>query len=184
MTEKILIRAAIESDAEPLGRLVVDTWRETYSGIFPSDFFKSFTYEQQIERAKAILGGPESGPRPVLAYIGGEHPVGFAFAGPNRNPAMIFDTELHTLYLLAKHHGQGIGKMLLEFVVSGEIERGSSSIFTWVVAANPTRDFYAKQGGVELNATQQRAFGSRKIEEVAFGWNDIAALRRRLGGIG
>lgn len=180
MTFDIFIRYAVESDAEALGKLVVDTWRETYGGIFPEDFFENFTYEKQISRAKAILSGTASISRPAIAIKATGEPVGYAFSGPNRNASIAYESELHTLYVLADHHGQGIGKRLFGFVVHGEIKRGSSSIFTWVVATNPTRAFYAKIGGTDLGMVQKRAFGSKNVEEVALGWSDIKLLQQRL----
>jgi GNAT superfamily N-acetyltransferase len=132
MNRDISIRSALASEAEILGRLVVDTWRETYSVIFPQDFFESFTYENQISRAATLLADSSSPSRPALAVTKTGQAIGFAFAGHNRNSSIASDSELYTLYLLKTFHGLGVGKRLLEFVAGKELERGRKPFIVYL----------------------------------------------------
>lgn len=180
MQEKIIIRAAEQRDASTLGILVVDTWRETYAGIFPDDFFSDFTYEKQIEKSGSIIEQCSPGTGPLIAINSRGQAVGYALGGANKNENLSFDSELHALYLLKSYQGQGVGKRLFRRVVERESSRGSRSLFTWVVTENPTRQFYEKMGGESTGSVQTRNFGSKSLEETTLGWPVINNLMTRL----
>lgn len=180
MQEKVIIRTAEERDATAVGVLVVDTWRETYAGIFPDDFFSDFTYEKQIEKSQNIIAQSSTEAGPLVAINAKGLPIGYAFGGANKNESLLFDSELHALYLLKSYQGQGIGKRLFRRVVEREAGRGSRSLFSWVVTENPARHFYEKMGGQNTSSKQLRNFGSKAVEETALGWPDIQGLMSRL----
>jgi hypothetical protein len=51
-------------------------------------------------------------------------------------------------------------------------ERGHDSLLIWVLARNPSREFYRRIGG-ELVATKVITIGGVELEEEGYGWRGI-----------
>lgn len=133
------------SDAAALARVHVQSWRETYTGMVPEEFFGAAALQRRIGFWTRILAGdpPE---RLRLAEHGGEV-IGFGFAGPaigadvDKGQAPARELHLYSLYLLAAHHGRGVGRALLESVI------GSEPAQLWIARDNArAQAFYQRQG--------------------------------------
>lgn len=140
-----VIRVPAPADATALARVHVQSWRETYTGMVPEEFFGEAALQRRIRFWTRILAG-ELPQRLRLAERGGEV-IGFAFAGPamgadvdkGQEPAR--PLHLYSLYLLAAHHGRGVGRALLESVIGHEPAQ------LWVARDNVrARVFYERQG--------------------------------------
>lgn len=71
------------------------------------------------------------------------------------------ELELTLLYLLADHHGSGLGQLLLDAAT------GSRACFLWVADDNPrARAFYARNG-----------FHPDGARNVASDWEDLVEVR-------
>lgn len=49
------VRAANPSDAHPIARVHVDTWRTTYTGIVPAEYLAGLSYRDRESRWEEIL---------------------------------------------------------------------------------------------------------------------------------
>lgn len=91
--------------------------------------------------------------------------VGFASTGPPREQPPVSDLELGNIYLLAAHHGSGLGQELLDVVLGG---RGAS---LWVLDDNPrAQAFYTRNGALPTSS------------ELA-SWNDDRMENSQLSGL-
>jgi GNAT superfamily N-acetyltransferase len=140
-----LIRPATAEDAEGLGRMHHAAWVETYTPLLPTDFWAGFPVEARVEGWRRHLGGPVSADVRVLVAESAGRIVGHAIAGPGRAgedgayPA-VRDREVYSLYVLAAHHGSGLGQALLDAVL-GPDEQAQ----LWVFEHNPrARAFYRR----------------------------------------
>jgi len=103
--------------------------------------------------------------------------VGFANGGPGRDGREDFRGELCGLYVLPDWHGKGIGRQLVSTFTRWLIASGIDTMIVWVLADNPFRRFYERLGG-KLTDRRTIEIGEQKLDEVAYGWDDISVLVR------
>ncbi|MBX8464776.1 GNAT family N-acetyltransferase [Deinococcus sp. RIT780] len=167
-----LIRAATPADAPGIAAVHVQSWRETYAGLMPADFLDRMTgAEAQAQRAAFWAQNITAGQDVVRVAEADGTVLAFASAGEARDHPG-FDSELFTLYALRAAQGHGTGRALLHAVAAALRERGARSMALWVLDVNPTRHWYARQGGVEGGEKRDGA-----LRELRLGWSDLGTLR-------
>lgn len=165
-----LIRAATPDDADAIARVHVRSWRETYRGLLPDDLLERMTDGAAQERRRAMWSTLAARPAPVRVAVDGGQVVAFASGGaPQDHPG--YDAELHTLYCLKAAQGQGAGRALLREVAGALRAGGAGTLALWVLDSNPTRGWYARQGGREAGEKQDGA-----LREVRMVWDDLETL--------
>jgi GNAT superfamily N-acetyltransferase len=156
-----LLRAATVADADGAGSVHYASWVETYAGLASQDFWDGASRQRSIDIWQHLL---EGGLDATVAEVDGAI-VGVAVAGQSHErdghpPARA--RELSNLYVLAAHHGTGIGQALLD----GVVPPGTQAEL-WVARGNPRAvRFYERNGFVADGATTD---GS--------GFGGIAAIR-------
>ena len=113
--------------------------------------------------------------------------VGFGSCGPARQiPEGLDGTEqrvgeVYTLYVEPDFQNQGFGRRLLDAMFRQLRADGFDTAILWMLARNPTRFFYEGLGGERVGERVDTMAGV-DVEEVAFGWHDLAAplVRRKL----
>lgn len=146
MQSSVTLRPATFEDADAIAETHIQTWRETYTGLMPEQFFDASALESRRSMWRSIL---ELSPVPgtvVVAQRDGAV-VGFAFAGSSQHPDAVKDVEpardihLFSIYLLAAEHGKGVGSALLSAAL------GDQPAQLWVASANGrAREFYERHG--------------------------------------
>ena len=170
----MVIREAMLSDAAGIAKVHVDTWRSTYRGIIPDARLESLCYETAADAARQRLGDTVSGSFTLVADTGHEV-VGFAGAGPAREGEVPRTGELYAIYVLDTHQRIGIGRLLVRAVVTRLLAQGMCSLLVWVLKDNPARAFYGRLGG-EVLGSKTINIGGRDLEEVSYGWEDMAVV--------
>jgi len=158
----VALRPATVADAESLARCHLACWREAYTGMVdPARLAQALgEVAARIERWRSILA---TAPGTLLA-VEGDRLVGFAAAGPNRDPDVDLSTELYALYARRAHWGRGVGHRLLQATV------GEEDSLLWVFRDNlRARRFYLAHG--------YRPDGTEKLEE-RLGGVEIRMVRR------
>ncbi|HET7303824.1 MAG TPA: GNAT family N-acetyltransferase [Segeticoccus sp.] len=138
------MRPAVAADAPVLGRIHVQIWRETYTGLMPAEHLASLDPDRQGERWRRILTEPEPGTTTLVGTCDDEpagEPVGFTVVGPPRDEDHPVETELRVLNVLAAHHGTGLAARLLQTAL------GERAAYLWVLEGNERAvAFYRKHG--------------------------------------
>jgi ribosomal protein S18 acetylase RimI-like enzyme len=167
------IRAAEVEDCDALGRLHVRCWRETYSGLIPDWVIeRAQPADRSLQWRKGLERGAK-GPIVFIAEADDRSPAGFAAAGPVRDTALSWQSEIYALYVLQRHHRQGVGMALLRHLGAALAARGRRESGLWVLSANaPARAFYEAIGG---RAVHQRVDQSEgwACDEIAYHWEDF-----------
>jgi len=139
--ESFVIRAATPGDAAGCAHVHHTSWVETYSELLPAAHWESDTLERRTETWRRWLDG---GAEVTVAEVSGQV-VGFAMDGTGRHVGddqPVRDRELYSLYVLAAHHGTGIGQALLDTVLAP-----GTPAQLWVAENNPrARRFYERNG--------------------------------------
>ncbi|GEN79550.1 GNAT family N-acetyltransferase [Actinotalea fermentans] len=136
-----LIRPAVPADAAGCANVHHTSWVETYSGLLPPAHWESDTLERRTAAWQRRL---DAGAAVTVAEVGGRV-VGIAIGGDGRHVGdhpPVRGRELHVLYVLAAHHGTGVGQALLDAVVAP-----GAPAQLWVAEQNPrARRFYERNG--------------------------------------
>jgi L-amino acid N-acyltransferase YncA len=173
--QPIAIRAATPADAPAIGRVHVQSWRETYGGTLSEDLLASVS---ATVRAAMWRGALDAEP-PVLLYVAEQATgdlVGFAAGGPRRGSALPHDAEVYAIYLLDAARRRGCGRRLMAALATALLARGYRSACLWVLRENArARGFYQRLGG-QLVGERTQSEGGHAFEEAAYGWPDLNAL--------
>jgi GNAT superfamily N-acetyltransferase len=143
MRASFSLRAATPDDAAGCAFVHHTSWIETYSGLLRADHWDSDTLARRVETWQGWLAGDQV----VTVAESDDQIVGIAFAGSGRTLGShepVRERELALLYVLAAHHGTGIGQALLDAVVAP-----GAPAQLWVAQHNPrARRFYERNGFV------------------------------------
>ncbi|HEX3723345.1 MAG TPA: GNAT family N-acetyltransferase [Nitrolancea sp.] len=170
----MIVREAREGDATGIAEVHVASWRTTYRGIVPDAYLDGLSVERRGAMwSREIVSRPRTGG--IFVAEDGDQILGFSSCGPNRDEDPDYDGELFAVYLLQPYQGRGLGSQLMRLAARRLAERGFHSMMLWVLATNPARGFYAALGGQELR-TKIVDIGGSPLEEVAYGWPDLAAF--------
>jgi ribosomal protein S18 acetylase RimI-like enzyme len=173
--QAIEIRAARPSDAPAIGRVHVESWRETYRGVLPDQLLDSLA---AVVRAAMWQGALEREPPVslVVAQVAGGELVGFAGGGARRGDSPPYDAEVYAIYLLGAARHRGCGRRLMAALAAALRSRGFKSLCLWVLRENaPARRFYERLGGRVVGERTQ-VDGEQEFDEVAYGWDDLELL--------
>ncbi len=153
------VRLAVPEDAWALGNIHVACWREAYAHLFSPAFLAALDVDQRRRQWAERLAAP--GPGQYLVAVGDQRVVGLAWTAPSCDKPPVRELELVGLYLLAAHHGAGLGRALLDAAV------GNRPASSWMAQDNPrARAFYARNGFTPD--------GARKVEPS---WEDLTEVR-------
>lgn len=170
----MIVREISLSDAAGVARVHVDSWRSMYRGIVSDDFIDGLTYEKAMEHFISIFRNQDN---PLFGFVAEDDGriLGFAAGGPEKTGDTKYKGELYAIYILPEYQRQGIGLQLMQAVAGKLRETNIESMLAWVLADNPSRQFYAALGGKQLGK-KMLEIGSREYAEVAYGWEDTTVL--------
>lgn len=137
-----VIRRAGPEDAAALAALHLVVWEETYAGLIPQRILDERRRRPQAQRVaqwreRVTWAG---GATWVAEHDGGQSCLtGFVGAGRGRHGDDRL--ELMALYVLARHHGTGLGHRLLTTAI------GEEPAYLWVLDGNARAiGFYERHG--------------------------------------
>jgi ribosomal protein S18 acetylase RimI-like enzyme len=181
----IVVRPAGEADAAGIARVHVDTWRSTYAGLLPASYLVGLSKARQAANWARLLAHDSERRGTIVAAERELGVVGFISVGPVRKvPTVAAEDwrgagEVYTLYVSPDHQNDGIGRRLLAAGFAELQARAITRAVIWVLAPNPSRFFYHAMGGRPIGV-QQENFAGQTVDEIAYGWRDVAATAAHL----
>jgi ribosomal protein S18 acetylase RimI-like enzyme len=153
--------------------LHVKCWRETYPGLMPDWVIERASAANRSLQWRTGLERGAKGPIVIIAEADDRSPAGFAAAGPSRDAAFRWQSEIYALYVLQRHQRQGLGAALLRALSAALAARGLRETGLWVLSANqPARSFYESIGGRAVHQRIDRSEGWA-CDETAYHWDDF-----------
>ena len=150
-------------DADELGRVHVEIWRQAYAGLMADDYLDGLDPAAFAEKWRSRMADPLPG-IVRLVVRDDEGIVGFSTAGPPRIDDAPADLELYAINLLARAHGTGLGGELLDATI------GDRAAYLWVIEGNERAiAFYRRRGFADD--------GGRDIDKES-GATEIRMVRR------
>jgi ribosomal protein S18 acetylase RimI-like enzyme len=171
-----LIFPAGPVDAEALAKVHVTSWRETYAGLLPEEFLDRMSVAGNARRFARAL----TFPAPLDVTLAAAEPgglVGYASGGASRQRRE-GEAEIHTLYLLRRVQGAGLGRAMVKATARVLAANGARSLMISVLRDNvKARGFYESLGGVAEPARREPGPGG-VLYEISYVWPDITALTK------
>jgi ribosomal protein S18 acetylase RimI-like enzyme len=172
MSERFRLRTATEDDADSLGAVHVQAWREAYADMLPHEILAGL---DPVQRTGMWRDGLARGAVVRLAEQDGAI-VGFSSGGRQLDPSLPYSAEIHAIYVLRRAQRLGIGRSLMAATAGDLLARGHACAMLWVLEANtPARRFYAVLGGREIARREQQRDGFSAVG-IAYGWDDLKRL--------
>ena len=178
--DPIGFREARPADAAALGRLHVDSWRESYAGLVPDRMLDDLSAEARAAMWGSVLADPAAfGGTAVYVAESGGAMVGFGACGGQRDEALKaagFGGEFGAIYVLRSHQRAGAGRRLMGLMSRRLLDRGLSGAALWVLRENlAARRFYERLGGAVVGEKSDPEPGATLVE-LAYGWADLSPL--------
>ncbi len=172
------IRAARVDDAAAIASVYSQCWRETYAGLLPERIIEART---DVDKRRAEwserLGMPGAAD---IVFVNEKVSLvrGFLWIAP-RSAAQVRESgpgnHLYALYVLAKAHGEGIGRELLCAGAREMVSRGQLVLSLNVLATNAARTFYEHFGAQYVSKTTIQD-GADRWDQCTYEWTDVTAL--------
>lgn len=142
------LRPATVDDVEPLTRMHLAAWRESYGHLLPEEFFtlRETTINTRIDRQRKALAGSY---KPMLAHDSDGALVGLASAGEAQDGDRPCELQLQVIYTLRRVHGLGVGQALVDAVI------GNSAAYLWVLEDNPRAQAFYRKNGFQADGKRQ-----------------------------
>ncbi len=164
----------------------VETWRDSYRGIFPdrtleelSDIRLAAEWAATVtakEAWPAVLVAVEPLPRPKGRKRHPSEPnervLGFTCIGPVRDGEPD-QGEIYTLYVEPAAQGRGIGRALAAAGLLALHARGHRKARVWVLTENPRAIAFYRRLGASPAAQQTFHVDGRRVSETALDWADV-----------
>jgi ribosomal protein S18 acetylase RimI-like enzyme len=158
----VVVRPAVASDAGDIARVHIAAWHETYTRLLPPGAFATLDDDlgARTSRWAGIIGDDVTIVH--VAEVDGEL-VGWASSSAGRHEERPRDLELEGLYVLARHHGSGVGQALLDAAL------GTRPAYLWVAADNPrAQAFYRRNGFTPDGATDEHTLVGHPLPALRF----------------
>jgi GNAT superfamily N-acetyltransferase len=161
----ITCRDASVEDAATLDRIFDTVFRGTFGHLYRAEDLESFLSSFRIGEWEAQLGDPAFALR--IAEADGE-PAGYAKLGPMKlpidtdRPAMLLDQ----FYVLQAHHGAGIARTLMDWVLEEARRRGAEELYLTVFIDNHRARRFYERYGFEPVGSYAFMVGSHADEDV------------------
>lgn len=149
-----MIREANTSDAARIVRIHLNSWRSTYSNVFPKEVFdkQESEYNTRVENIKnAIREGSSN-----YALLEEDNMVkAFICYGDARGDKYKDYKEIYSIYIEDNNQKKGYGTKLIKYCFNIFKKEGYKSVIIRCLKENTANEFYQKTGGkvVELESS-------------------------------
>lgn len=173
---KTTIRLARDGDAPSISNVHISAWREAYKDLLPDDYLNQLplTFNSRLKMWSKLIAERPYGQEIWVAESEKHGIVGFAAVSAARDEKFESFGELGAIYLLGEYHGAGIGYKLLSAAFNYFRSLNYAQAYCWVLADNPTLEFYQKTGGRLSGDSKTDDRGALKLSELAVVWDDLS----------
>ena len=162
---QLTVRGASDDDADALVDVFRESWLNAYRGILPEFHLDRIIRRRNAEWWRTALRSKDR----LLVVESAGTIAGYASYGQarvrGRNKG-----EIYELYLTPVYQGLGFGEHLFEGCRHRLDQRQLPGLIVWALVDNQAAcHFYWRRGGRPV-ASVLEAFGTSKLEKVAFTW--------------
>ena len=166
--QELVVRNAVDGDAEAMGLLHVRAWQSAYRGVMPDAYLDGLQAEERVAMWRSRISRTELPPL-LVAELAGDV-VGFAAFGPARGePDPTGVGQLYAMNIDPAHWGKGIGRALLHEVTTALTAMMFREAVLWVVPENArARALYEAEGWTEDGGVQTEDVLGATVREIRY----------------
>lgn len=142
--KELIIRNAKIEDAESIIRINIDGWKETYTGIFPSNILENL----ELKKEESIVKCKNKISEYIVCEINNKV-VGFLRFGKNRKNYYDNYGEIYAIYVDYNYQRMKAGKKLLDFAFK-LLRKSYKYVLISTLEDNSANIFYQKCGGKQI----------------------------------
>jgi len=169
----IALRNVRVGDAEALAHILITANEAAFRGRVPEQCLTFTETESAANWRRMLAAGLPTEDVFVVAEPSGGTPVGYAWGGPNDDPA--YRGELRQIAVLPSAQGNGIGRRLVSHVAGYLAAEAIHSLRVEVLLVNPNRGFYERLGARYL-AEHDYDWDGVVLPMGVYGWADTLSL--------
>ena len=188
----MIYRAAVETDAPAMGRVMVDTYMRAHKGQIPEGAWQQRKQEwtpevsanawarnlREIAEDIANKGQSQDCIFVAIDEMTDEM-VGLVMGGLGDTERLPNCGEIYGLYVRTSDQGRGVGRRLLQAAVGHLAGLGRTALMIGCLNTNaPAHGFYAAMGGQIIGTRDSDEYGYTITENI-FGWKDISKFPLR-----
>ena len=153
-----MIREANTSDAERIVRIHLNSWRSTYSNVFPKEVFdkQESEYNTRVENIKnAIRNGTSN-----YVLLEEDNMVkAFICYGDARGDKYKDYKEIYSIYIEDNTQGTGYGTKLIQYCFNIFKKEEYKRVIIRCLKENTANEFYQKMGGKVVESEYSSVHG-------------------------
>lgn len=166
-----------QDDASLVATMHATSWRSAYRGILSDAYLDGQVDAERHDTWTRRLATPDATRFGMILLLDGV-PAGFVYVIGNADA--IHGSLIDNLHVMPPARSAGLGPRLLAAAADGIAARGlDPRVHLFVYDANTrARTFYARCGGVEVEALMKATPEGTPAKEWRVAWPDLTALRR------
>ena len=165
---KILIRKVKYDDIEQIVDINIKDWKKVYKGIIDDEILDKLDRNKKIEKRRKhynvgnVIVAEQDGI--LVGYC--RYDDNTVYENTN------IDSEIIAIYVDFDKLGLGIGRKLVEYVLSDLKNKNKTKMVIWCLEKNDNaRKFYEKMGGELINDEKYFEKEGKKYKEVGYVYN-------------
>lgn len=166
---EIFIRKIQEKDLETITDIQITNWQSAYRGIIDDSFLDNMNKEALIAKRKNRSINDN-----FIVAIKDNEVVGFrSYIAKSRytSEKEEIDCEIMAIYVKIDMQQKGIGRKMVEYVISDFKNLNKKKMIIWCLKENyPSRKFYEKIGG-KIEKEQSVNIDGKDYQEIGFTYN-------------
>jgi len=165
----MLIRSAIDSDAEAIGRIRVRAWRAAYREYMPAEYLANLDATANLDKLRMSLALPQPPFVATVAQIE-EEIVAFSIVGASRHRPAADAVELWALNVEPDCWRMGVGRRLVEAASQHAVLGAASRIELWYIEGNAAASSLYESCGFKRTgeARTTSALTGHPLHELAY----------------
>lgn len=170
---------ATSEDVSAIAKLHTISWQENYRTVFSDDFLDNELLDDRMNVWTQRLANPSKDQFILLIKKAG-HLTGFMCAYIDEHKE--YGTLLDNLHVAKQYQGLGLGKGLMEQLVSKIQNRGGDTgLYLWVLQQNhAATQFYRRLGGNLIETVEGNDIGDRPFLKCRYHWKCVETLQGKL----
>ncbi|MFI5755022.1 GNAT family N-acetyltransferase [Streptomyces sp. NPDC051569] len=163
------VRVMTLDDCAAVATVRVRGWRFAYAGLMPQPYLDAMSVEEDTARRREYLTRGDRRVVDLVAERDGRI-AGWGCYGPSRDEdAPAGAAEVYALYVLPERLSTGVGRALMDALLSRTASEGYPALLLWVLAENDrARRFYEKAGFTPDGAAEPYDVGGVAVPEVRY----------------
>lgn len=162
---KILIRKVKYNDIEQIVDINIKDWKKVYKGIIDDEILDNLDRNKKIEKWRKhynignVIVAEQNGQ--VIGYC--RYDDNAVYENTN------IDSEIIAIYVDCDNLGNGVGRKLVEYVMTDLKNKRKNKMIIWCLEKNENaRKFYEKMSGKLVNKEKYFEKDGRKYKEVGY----------------